>query len=358
MNSSRRQFLMAAGMVGAIAKVWNEAKGNSMAQQEGPGLNSPPLPPLPDEATHGPWRNLRAVREKKVFDFHTHTYETATQSTTYRGTGLMHQEGHYVDFTEYLIGSMERYGVDRAFLTPAFVKPAWETVRDTSYKKYPKRFVLAAVVRDRQPKPTIAEAAKMLREQLKEGCRGIGEGGLPDYKTPSELKPVMDVVMEFDIPVQIHTGWTATGTALGRASSDDPDTPPYAAAWRFAERFGELAAYYPEVKLVMAHTGGRFDFLDGYEALRVAFSFDNVYVETAKSTARIITEAVRGLGAEKVIFGSDWNRPQTKAYGPKHYRDVYQHWYNLNQVALADITEDERDMILYKNALRLLKLSA
>jgi predicted TIM-barrel fold metal-dependent hydrolase len=187
-----------------------------------------------------------------------------------------------------------------------------------------------------------------LRRQFKEGARGIGEGGFPPYEDPKELKPVMDVVQEFDVPVLFHTGWSALQT-----------TPSlnYSAAWRGAERMGILAAHYPQAKLVLAHIGGRFDHLDGYEMLRVAFTFDNVYVETSKSTPTLITEAVRGLGAERVVFGSDWNRPQMKTYGPKHFRDVYQHWYNLNQIAAADITEDERDMILYKNALRLLKIS-
>ncbi len=259
-----------------------------------------------------------------------------------------------MDYTDYLVASMDRHGVAKCFVTPAFVQPAYETVRDTTYKKYPNRFVMGAVVRDRKPVPTIAEAAKMFRTQFGEGARGIGENGLPSYKSPSDLKPVMDVVMEFDVPVLHSVGWSATGISRERAKKGGA----YEAAWRSAERFADLAAYYPDVKLVMAHTGGRFDFLDGYEALRVAFSFDTVYCETSKSTARIITEAVKGLGADKVIFGSDWNRPQTKAYGPFHMRNIYQHWYNLNQVALAEITEDERDMILYKNAARLLKLGS
>ena len=68
-------------------------------------------------------------------------------------------------------------------------------------------------------------------------------------------------------------------------------------------------------------------------------------------------EAVKGIGAERVIYGSDWNRPEMKAYGPFHTRACFQHWWVLNEIAMADITEEQRDMILYKNALRLLKQS-
>jgi predicted TIM-barrel fold metal-dependent hydrolase len=351
MNSSRRQFMIAMGMASAWAEAWApESKGSPAFQQQDAGLPAPPLPP---EATQGPWRNLLAVREKKVIDIHNHTYETATMSPTMRGTGLLHKEGHYVNYSDDLIASMDRHGVAKCILSPAFVVPAYETFYETSYKKYPKRFEMFASVTARKPAPSIPEAAKLIREQLSKGARGVGESGLPNYDSPGDLKPVMDVLMEFDVPVMIPVSWSATASTGVAAGGS-----PYQAGWRAAERLGAVAAYYPDVKVIMAHTGGRFDFLDGYEALRVAFSFDNVWCETSKSTARIITEAVKGLGAEKVLFGSDWNRPQLKTYGPKHYRDIYQHWYNLNQVALADITEDERDMILYKNAMRMLKLGS
>src|ERR1019366_5228164 len=104
-------------------------------------------------------------------------------------------------------------------------------------------------------------------------------------------------------------------------------------------------------------TGGSIEIPDGYEALRLLFSFDNAYIDTGKSTPRIVTEAVRGVGAERVLFATDWNRPQMKEYGPFNHRAVYQHWWNLNTIANADMTEDQRDWVLYKSARKLLKLS-
>jgi len=340
MKSSRREFLMTAGIGGAIASLWQQdaRSGAASAQQR---------QELPPEATQGPWRNLRAVREKKVIDFHCHIWETATQSSSRLGTGLLHEEGHMVDFSEEMLNSMDAHGIALAALSPVFV--GYEKYNNSKWRQAPKRFVMMAGVQEIEPRPSIQDAARILRDQFSQGARGIGEGGLPGYgDDPKTLKPVMDVVKEFDVPVLFHTGWSALQTS-GNLN--------YSSAWRAAERMGILAANYPEAKLVIGHIGGRFDSLDGYEMLRVAFTFDNVYVETSKSTPRIITEAVRGLGAERVIFGSDWNRPEVKAYGPQHWRDVYQHWYNLNQIALADITEDERDTILYKNAQRLLKLT-
>ncbi len=82
-----------------------------------------------------------------------------------------------------------------------------------------------------------------------------------------------------------------------------------------------------------------------------------IVVPASKTTSTIITEGVRGIGAERVVWGSDWNRPEMKEYGPYHYRNVYQRWWNLNQIAMADLTEDQRDQVLYKTARTLLKLA-
>ena len=104
------------------------------------------------------------------------------------------------------------------------------------------------------------------------------------------------------------------------------------------------------------HTGGQFGVLDGWEAIRLLYSFDNAYCDTAKAPPAIIQAAVQGIGAERVLFGSDWNRPEMKEYGPYFFRATYQHWYNLNTIALADMSEDQRDWVLYKSAHKLLKL--
>jgi predicted TIM-barrel fold metal-dependent hydrolase len=119
---------------------------------------------------------------------------------------------------------------------------------------------------------------------------------------------------------------------------------------------GSLFSAYPQVKFVLGHTGGVIETPDAWEAVRLAYSFDNTYCEVSKSPARIITAAVKGIGAERVLFGSDWNRVEPQTYGPLDEGYIFQQWYTLNHVAEADITEDERDQILYKTARMLLKL--
>jgi predicted TIM-barrel fold metal-dependent hydrolase len=148
----------------------------------------------------------------------------------------------------------------------------------------------------------------------------------------------------------MHTGWSATSTRSSYALG-------YPVAWRWAEYVGALLAEYPDIKFIMAHTGGELATPDGWEAVRLAFSFDNAYVDTSRSPREIVSEVVRGVGAERVMFGSDWNRPQLAGNGPFHMRAIYQYWWNLNTIANADLTEEQRDWILYKSARKLLKLS-
>jgi predicted TIM-barrel fold metal-dependent hydrolase len=158
--------------------------------------------------------------------------------------------------------------------------------------------------------------------------------------------------MEFDMPVQLHTGWgqtSITSLATGR---------PYTTAAEWSTHLATYMQAYPKVKFVLGHMGGQIPTPDGWEAVRLLYSFDNAIAEVSKVQPEIITACVKGRGAEKCIWGSDWNRPEPKNYGPYIYRPSFQHWWNLNNVAKADITEDERDWLLYKSARKLLRLPA
>ena len=368
MKHSRRDWLkrgLAFGAGGAASLVG--ARG-AFAQHKPPVdqfPNSPmdagraPGQTLPPEATNGPWRNLRAVQQKKVFDFHFHTFETPSQGTDYRAEGAQHERDVWTDYSEQCVQDMDRHGVAQGALSPVFT--GFDRYVEGSFKSHPDRFIQMSAVSIQankvgnrfKPVPP-QEAASILKEQVGHGVKGVGEDGglylVSGKYTAKDMKPYADVILQHDLPVIIHVGWTATGSAMNADRS-------YQTAWHWAERLGGVVAEYPDMKIVIGHTGGRFE-PDAWEALRIAFTFDNVYLDTSKTTATIITEGVRGIGAERVVWGSDWNRPEMKQYGPFHYRNVYQRWWNLNQIAMADLTEDQRDQVLYKTARTLLKLAA
>jgi predicted TIM-barrel fold metal-dependent hydrolase len=363
MDRSRRQLLKSGAIVGALSSVLPEGVARASTEPDDPknqkrwAMGVDPGQSLPPEATNGPWRNLRAVKEKKVIDLDCHSYETTTQGSNYHAEHEAHLKGQYSDYTKDLIASMDRHGIAQAALYPSLVP--YEQIRDTSFKEYPHRFIRTSTLptedtRGKQLTPELM--AQVFKRHIEEdGCTIIGSGGaianlLTTYKV-SEMQPVADVILEHGVPVEIHTGWTATGVAMRYGRK-------YGTALEWVEQAGRLMTAFPDITFILQDGGGSLEIPDGYEALRLLFSYDNAYIDSGKSTPRIVTEAVKAVGAERVLFASDWNRPQLKEYGPFNLRAVYQHWWNLDTIAAADLTEDQRDWVLYKSARKLLKLSS
>ena len=272
---------------------------------------------LPPSATNGPWQNMRAVKEGKVFDMHVHAYETPTQGSNYAEENLVHARDDYVNYVEQLVASMDRHGIAMAALNPAFT--TFERVYETSFLPHRDRFILSAGFPPEEIKRrqeglrmlgnevdfTPQEVANIYEAQLSRyGAKLIGETAgnaipfslMPRYSM-REIHPVIDVLLKHDVPLQIHTGWTPTGTAINRGA--------YQTAEDWAATMGKLMASFPEVKVILAHTGGQFNHLDGWEAVRLLFSFDNAYCDTSKSRPDIVTEAVKCFYNRHVFFERD-----------------------------------------------------
>jgi predicted TIM-barrel fold metal-dependent hydrolase len=58
----------------------------------------------------------------------------------------------------------------------------------------------------------------------------------------------VDVILEYDLPVLVHCGWGVTTNVFAKN---------YSASWHWVEQMGELASAYPEMRIVIGHTGGR-----------------------------------------------------------------------------------------------------
>lgn len=151
---------------------------------------------------------------------------------TYQEAGPRHELHQWKDFTDEMIASMDRHGIAQCALIPAFV--TYETVLETSFKAYPDRIVRAAGLPTESTKAkssggahlpgaeaalTPTELAAILKKQLVEdGCKFVGESAgnaiprtlMPKYSL-RELKPVIDLVLEYDVPVQFHTEIEASG---------------------------------------------------------------------------------------------------------------------------------------------------
>jgi len=90
----------------------------------------------------------------------------------------------------------------------------------------------------------------------------------------------------------------------------------------------------------MGHMGGTFFWED---ALRVAQKYPNIYLEpSGNPLPDIIQKAVRAVGAERVVFGTDM-----PAIHPKVER------YKLDN---ADLTPEEKELVCSRNIARLMGL--
>jgi uncharacterized protein len=112
----------------------------------------------------------------------------------------------------------------------------------------------------------------------------------------------------------------------------------------FPAKFQKYLAKYPDVRFICAHSGGRYKGI--VAAVNLAQQYRNMYLDTAGDIYAngYIEYAVRSLGSEKILFGSD--------YGMMDQRNM------LGVVLGADISTADRDNILYHNAANLFGIAA
>jgi predicted TIM-barrel fold metal-dependent hydrolase len=152
--------------------------------------------------------------------------------------------------------------------------------------------------------PYVEREVESIDEAIEEwGFKGIKLNPLFNSFLPdSEVThPVMEKARNLRVPVLIHSGH-----------------PPWSLPWSF-ER---LAERFPDVTIVMAHMGhGHVVYINA--ALDVAERKENISVDTAGMTLHSkIKEAVKRLGEDRVMYGSDmplghpaWEIPKVKVSG-------------------------------------------
>ncbi len=166
-------------------------------------------------------------------------------------------------------------------------------------------------------------------ESLAELDRCVARGPMVGVKlwvarrcADEQIDPIVRRATELNAVVFQHTWWKATGNEPGESTPAD---------------LAALAGRHPRATLVAGHTGG--DWERGVRAIR---PFANVYADLAGSdpTAGMTEMAVRELGAERVLFGSD---APGRSFASQ-----------LAKVTGADVSDDAKRLILGENLKRLL----
>lgn len=139
------------------------------------------------------------------------------------------------------------------------------------------------------------------------------------------LDPIMEKIAELDAFVLHHSWYKTVGKV---AMESDPSD------------IADLAERHPDTKILMAHltAGGIRGVLDIQQ-------HHNVLVDTSGSppVSGLVEYAVAKLGAHRVLFGSDFP-----------IRDFA---CQLGRIEGAALSTEDREMLLWKNAARLLKIS-
>lgn len=138
------------------------------------------------------------------------------------------------------------------------------------------------------------------------------------------VDPILERAAELRLPVLQHA-WNKTVGQLEHES-----TPADVA---------EAGRRHPGVNIIMAHLMGA-----GYRGILDIAPVPNVHVDVSggEPETSIVEYAVQKLGAERVLFGSD---APGRSYGVQ-----------LGKVLGADLTSTQRDLILFANAERILRL--
>jgi hypothetical protein len=164
---------------------------------------------------------------------------------------------------------------------------------------------------------------------LKELERCVAQGPMVGVKLwvarrchDERLDPLVKRAAELKAPVLQHTWYKANGNLAGESTSGD---------------LALLAGRHPQATFICGHSGGDWEL-----GLRAVRAHQNVLVETGgfDPAAGYIEMAVRELGAERIVFGSD--------IGGRSFAS------QLAKVRGARIAEADRRQILRDNLKRVL----
>jgi uncharacterized protein len=116
-------------------------------------------------------------------------------------------------------------------------------------------------------------------------------GGYACGELYSATKDIVDLAVQKDLPILIHTGHLPKEAIVGLAAGCNE-----------VKYLEPLIAAFPRGRFVLAHIGWE----SWRQVLGFALKYKQVSVETSWQPARIIRRAVDMIGPERVIFGSDF----------------------------------------------------
>ena len=160
---------------------------------------------------------------------------------------------------------------------------------------------------------------------LKRGIEDQGFEGVKIWVSEKCDSPLMDKVaektIEYGVPMLIHCFHKSRNQGVKES---------------VGKNVANLAKRFPELKIIMAHLGG-----NPYNGIPMIRDLKNVWVDLSCSMflGDYLDYTVENIGAERILFGTDMIGPYLN---------------NVGKVLHLNISDEEKDLIFYKNALKIL----
>jgi predicted TIM-barrel fold metal-dependent hydrolase len=253
------------------------------------------------------------ARRFRIWDIHSHLHSVPGDTPEKR--------------MEVLIRCADRLGIERLILSQGYsseLHPSADLIRTENDR------VLAAVRRfPQRAYGSVYLSPSFLDFSLREFDRcvrdgpmvGIGELEADMRCNAPELGPIVERAVSMKVPILQHTWLKLDGNEPGESTPSD---------------LVELAKRHPDANFICAHTGG-----DWERGIRMIREAKNISAEVAgfDPTSGVAEMAVRELGPERVVYGSD--------VGGRSFAS------QLAKVMSADIPEPAKELILGGNLRRL-----
>jgi uncharacterized protein len=231
---------------------------------------------------------------------------------------------------EVLVRDMDRLGIERLLLsqgydqyeehaTPEQIRIENDRVIRAA-KHFPDRAYGSLFVNPENVDAMLQEFDRCVRDGPMV-C--IGEVQTDIRCNAPQLDPLVERAISMNVPILQHTWLNSEGNGPGEST-------PYDVV--------ELARRHPKAQLICGHTGGNWEL-----GIRIIRDSKNVYADIAGSdpTSGFVEMAVRELGAERVLYGSD--------VGGRSFAS------QVAKVLGAEIPDDAKKLILGANLRRLLE---
>jgi len=226
---------------------------------------------------------------------------------------------------ERLVFNMDKLGIERSVIYSLEPLTKTQDILD-QVKKYGDRFSVFASVHAEE-----TDKLGYLKPFLDSGsASGLKihpmVGGYNASNLYEKAGDIFALAEAYDVPLAMHTG----DIPIQKITTSQVSCCGIPA-------IEALVRDFPNCKLVLNHLGW-----ESWRAvIKLAEEHPNVYVETSWQHASIMRRAVKALGPERVIFGSDY--------------PLFQQWQALREVRRAFKPQDFQ-LVAHDNAARLLKL--